>query len=184
MSQKMDIILAEYQKLREEIITKMEACWKILTFETGGTSIVLGFVFANGQYMLLPIIPFLILISSFLHLGETSAIINAGDYIRDRIEPDLKKVLDEDFKSMSWEAFVKERHRPYKWSPYKWIHMSTFSLFAGMFWASIILTILLKGRIGISLTSDLLLYLLSLGYSVAFVVYVYAWRAHIWKKLG
>ena len=181
MSKKEDIILAEYQSLREEIITKMEACWKILTFETGGTSIVLGFVFSNGQYVLLPIIPFLILISSFLHLGETSAIINAGDYMREYVEKDLRKILGEDFKSMSWEDFVKKRNNEYKWGPYKWIHISTFSLFAGVFWASIILTFLLRERAGIPLTDDILL---SFVYFIAFVVYGLTWHAHIWKKLS
>ena len=98
-----NIILAEYNCLRDEIITKMQACWQILTFETGGTSIILGFVFANGQYELLPLIPFLILISSFIHLSETSAIINAGDYIRENIEVDLQKFRKVSTKSMSWE---------------------------------------------------------------------------------
>jgi hypothetical protein len=177
-SKEADIILAEYARLREEIITKMEACWKILTFETGGTSIILGFVFSNGQYVLLPIIPFLILVSSFLHLSETSAIINAGNYIRENIETDLKKFRVKSSKSMSWETFVKE-HR----DPYELIHISTVCLFVGMFLASIVLMVLLKGKIEIPLTNDWLFYLLLLGYIVAFGVYLFTWVTRVLKKL-
>jgi hypothetical protein len=187
MSNEVDIILAEYNRLREEIITKMEACWKILTFETGGTSIILGFVFSNGQYVLLPIIPFLILISSFIHLGETSAIITAGDYIREHTEKDLQKFRDKSSKSMWWQNFLRGPAMERKGSPYKLIHISTFCLFAGMFWASIALTVLLKGKIEIPLTNDwqfnLLLLGILLGYAVAFFVYLHTWYTHIIKKL-
>ena len=176
-----NIILAEYGKLREEIITKMDFCWKILTFETGGISIILGFVFSNGQYVLLPIIPFLILVSSFLHLAETDAINNTGDYIREHIEKDLQKFRDKSSESMSWETFVRERK-----GTYNLIHISMVSLFVGMFWASIALMLLLKGKIETVPTNDWLFnlpfYSLLLGYSAMGVVYLYLWVTRVVRK--
>jgi hypothetical protein len=184
VSKEQDIILAEYQCLREEIVTKMNSSWQILTFETGGTSLILGFVFANQQYILLPLIPFLILVSSFLHLGETSAIINAGEYIRTRTQVDLQKILNKGskrFESMTWEDYVWEKNHK---RPYDWIHITTVSLFAGMFTASIILMIILEGRMRIpsSQTNIGLFILLLSGYIVGFGVYLYQWIKLIKKK--
>jgi len=157
----------------------MQACWQILTFEIGGTSIILRFVFANGQYELLPIIPFLILVSSLIHLSETSAIINAGDYIRDYIEVDLQEFRNLSTKSMSWESFVRDKGKS---DPYKLIHISVFCLFAGMFWVSITLTVLLRGQNGFHLTTDWLL-LLVVGYALAFSFYSITWHKQVFKKL-
>jgi hypothetical protein len=179
-----DIILAEYQGLRDEIVAKMNSSWQILTFETGGTSLILGFVFANQQYVLLPIIPFLILVSSFLHLGETLAIVNAGNYIRTIMRPDLQRILkksDQDFKPMSWEDYIIINRKAYDW-----IHITTVTLFVGMFWASIILTIIFKGKIGIPPTNNWfnpLFILLLLGYILVFVVYLYYWTKLIREQV-
>jgi hypothetical protein len=179
---KVEIILTEYKSLRDEILKKMDTCWKILTFETGGTSLVLGFVFAQGAYELLPLVPFLILVSSFLHLSETSAIINAGNYIRDNIEKNLQPLLgnkNEEYKFMWWEKFVKEQA-----DPYKLIHISTACLFMGMFWASIVLSVVLKDKMEILLTPDWSFNLLLIGYSIAFILYLYVWITEIWQKIS
>jgi hypothetical protein len=176
-SKEVDVFLTEYKSLREEIITKMDFCWKILTFETGGTSIVLGFVFAEGAYDLLPLVPFLILASSFIYLSETSAIINAGNYIRDSIQTNLKKILGND-KLMSWESFVENQS-----TPYKLVHISTACLFMGMFWASIVLIFLFKYKMQTLVTFDWALNLLLIGYTIGFFVYLYAWYTQIVKKI-
>ena len=182
-SKEVEIILTEYKSLRQEILQKMDACWKILTFETGGTSLVFGYVFANKEYRLLLIIPFLILVSSFLHLSETSTIINAGNYIRDNIEKDLKKLLrgkEHEYKSMSWESFVEEEEGV---DPYKYVHISTVCLFIGMFWISIFLSIGFKEEMGIPPPVYWPFHLLLLGYSIAFIVYMYVWVERILRKL-
>lgn len=179
-SKEVEIILTEYKSLREEIVKKMDFCWKILTFETGGTSLVLGFVFAEEAYYLLPLVPFLILVTSFLHLSETSAIINAGNYIRYNIEKNLQKFLGNyrEHKPMSWETFVEE-----KADPYRLVHISTACLFMGMFWASIVLSVLFKDKMEIPLILDGPFNLLLLGYLVAFIVYLYTWVTQIIKKI-
>lgn len=165
--------------MREEILKKMDFCWKILTFETGGTSLVLGFVFVNGTYELLLLVPFLILFSSFLHLGEISAILNAGNYIYDRIEKDLKQILENDrkYESMSWEDWV-DKHN----ISYKRIHISTTCLFSGMFVASIVLSLLFKDKMDIPLAFDWIFYLLLFGLLLVFVWYLLLWHKEVYKK--
>jgi len=177
-----DIILQEYQCLRTEIITKMQACWQILTFETGGTSIILGFVFADGQYVLLPLIPFLILVSSSIHMGETWAILNAGKYIRERVEPSLRKYLGGS-TAMSWEQYLYDNSREGGYlGPYKVIHSSAFLLFGGMFWASIVLTVVFRKQIGISSIGYwIFLIVLFLAYGVAFALSAKTWYDRVYK---
>lgn len=175
-----EIMLGEYQCLRTEIITKMQACWQILTFETGGTSIILGFVFADGQYVLLPLIPFLILVSSFIHMGETMAILNVGKYFRERVEPSFKKYL-QGSTAMSWEQFLYD-NRGGRWGPYKVIHSSAIILFGGMFWASMALTVVFRKQIGISSISDwIFLAVLFLAYAVAFAIGAKTWYERVYK---
>jgi hypothetical protein len=72
-------------------------------------------------------------------MGETLAIINVGKYIRDYAEKNLKKLLGDKPESPSWENFV--RNQP---NCYRLIHVSTYVLFIGLFWGSIIIIIWFK----------------------------------------
>jgi hypothetical protein len=157
----------------------MDSSWKILTFETGGTSLILGYVFVNSQYVLLPVIPFLILVTSFLHMGETSAIMNAGTYIREYIQVDLKNLMNKEnksnYKSMSWENFAY-----YNNSCYKLIHISTTCLFLGLYWVSFALIILLKQNPQINMPYDWqTIWLFLILYIIGFAVYIYVWITRI-----
>ncbi|HUK84856.1 MAG TPA: hypothetical protein VLU95_03235 [Candidatus Acidoferrum sp.] len=171
----LDAILAEYNCLRQEILQKMDSCWKIITFEAGGVSLILGYVFVNSQYSLLPLVPFLILVTSFLYMGETLAIMNAGTYIRLHTETKLKKILG-DSLSPSWESYAYDHPKSY-WL----IHLSTYFLFAGLFWATIIITIWFKLNPSIASMpfNWATIILFTLIYSMGFIVNLYVYAKEI-----
>lgn len=178
-TEEVEIILAEYKCLRDEILQKMDSSWKILTLEAGGTSLILGYVFVNSQYVLLPIIPFLILVTSFLHMGETLAIMNAGYYIRENIQKDLQKLMNKrnefNYKSFSWESFVEKNS-----SCYKLIHVSTSCLFIGLYWVSFALILLLKQNPEISMPYDWqVIWLFLLLYIIGFALFMFVWITRI-----
>jgi hypothetical protein len=184
--EKADIVLAEYKFLREEILQKMDSCWKILTFEVGSTSLLFSYVFVNNQYSLLPVIPFLILITSFLHMGETLAIINAGSYIRNHTEKDLRTLLkpeenNPNLLSLSWESYTQKPEKAYC---YRLIHVSTSLLFIGLFLATIAIMIMFKLNSAIIIPYDwnILLPFIIL-YVLGFIVYLYVWikRIVLWQ---
>ena len=178
-SRDVDIVLKEYEFLRREIMSKIDANWKILSFETGGTSLILGFVFVNDKVELLPLVPFLILVTSFLYLGNTESILNLGKYIRTYIEPDLSTLKTKSLKSTSWEKFVKDEK-----GPYKLIHISTLILFMGMFYATLFLMVLSIDKI-IAPFPDYwpLFYGLVAVFSVFGIVDMWFWREFVFKKL-
>jgi hypothetical protein len=179
-SRDVDMILKEYEFLRQEILSKMDAGWKILSFETGGTSLILGFVFVNGRVELLPLVPFLILVTSFLHLGQVESVLNLGEYIRKNIEPDLKSLqVDRSLKTPKWEDFVQCKR-----GPYETIHKSTLCLFMGLFYASLFLMVISRNEIILLFPSAWPLFYVLLAFFAVFgVVYIYAWNENVIKKL-
>jgi hypothetical protein len=179
-SRDLDIVLKEYEFLRIEIMSKIDAGWKILTFETGGTSLILGFVFVNDKVELLPLVPFLILVTSFLYLGNTESVLNLGNYIHTHIEPDLKTLKTTSLKSANWEDFVRIER-----GPYKTIHISTLVLFMGMFYAALFLMLLSMNKIIAPFPNYWpLFYVMVAVFSVFGIVYIWFWRKYVFKKLG
>ena len=170
-SRDVDLVLKEYEFLRQEIMAKMDASWKILTFETGGTSLILGFVFVYDRVELLPLVPFLILVTSFMHFGETQSVISLGNYIHDYIEKDLKALQTEELKSLRWECFAKKNR-----GPYNTIHISTIVLFMGLLYATLGLMVLSMDEIMASFPDyRWLFYGAVVMFAVFGVVYVLAW---------
>ncbi len=163
-------------------MAKMDASWKILSFETGGTSIILGFIFAYDKVELLPLVPFLILVTSFLYLGQTESVMNLGSYIRTYIEPDLRnhRMTKNDKSPPYWEEFVQCNRMPYKT-----LHISTLILFMVLNYSTIILMALQGDRIinAMSLSSDYLLFLdVLVGlFSIFGIIYIVAWYEFIFN---
>jgi hypothetical protein len=158
----------------------MDSCWKIISLEAGGVSLVLGYAFANSQYSLLALVPFLILVASFLYMGETLAIINAGDYIRQHIEKSLSGLQGVAVQP-NWQSFISSKERRFC---YKVIHFSTYLLFAGLFWASIAFMVWLKldPSLGAIPFSWLTIEVFVIIYSAAFAVNVYVYCSAILTK--
>jgi hypothetical protein len=77
----LDFSLEEYKALREEILTKMDSCIKILSLGVGGISVIFGFIYESEAYYLFFVLPFLIFANLYIYKAETKSIINAGEYI-------------------------------------------------------------------------------------------------------
>ena len=108
-----DFALEEYKSLRTEISETIERSYKTLSLGVGGITVILGFVFEYEIYELFFVLPFLIIANSYRYKAYTSAIINAGDYIKKiensiyRKNSALPKSKEKVFGDMGWENSIK-----------------------------------------------------------------------------
>ena len=106
--------LEEYKSLREEILSKMERNFRILSLGVGGITVILGFVFQYKINELFFVLPILILANSYRYKAETAAILNAGEYIC-KIENSIyrqnsylgKCDTDKVFGDLGWENYLR-----------------------------------------------------------------------------
>ena len=121
-----DFALEEYKSLRKEISETIERGYKILSLGVGGITVILGFVFEYEIYELFFVLPFLIIANSYLYKADTSAIINAGAYIKKiensiyRKNSTLTKSEEKIFGDMGWENYIKRYKKRKIYKPHRY----------------------------------------------------------------
>jgi hypothetical protein len=133
----MDFSLEEYKALREEILDKMEKCFKILSLGVGGITVILGFVFYKDVNELLFVLPILIFANAYRYKAETVAIENAGVYICKiensiyRQNSRLSKCNDKVCGNLGWENFLRNEGKINKYK----LHRYTADIILGSLYA-------------------------------------------------
>jgi hypothetical protein len=133
----LELALAEYKALRDEILTTMETQQGTLRFGTAALSILvvgsinvwedelvttLAFLFA---------IPFLSKLVITIWMGEVTRMMRAGDHLVD-VERSLQKVYPEMPEPiMRWETRLRDRHSPTtRWKQhYEWNYLAIILMF-------------------------------------------------------
>jgi hypothetical protein len=117
-----EFALEEWKTLRAEIAKKMDNHYKILSLGVGGITVLFGLGFNYKVNQLFLVLPFLIIANNYLYIAETTAIINAGNYLKK-----LESILYSDrSEKLGWENNIDR----FVYKPFDYISIIIFmSLF-------------------------------------------------------
>lgn len=96
-----EFLKEQFQTLRDEIRSTKSRLFWIVTFGLFGVP-MLAYFASKGQTYVAMLVPYFILVVIILFLAEQNALMRAGRYIREQIEPNATPVT-------GWEAWLESR---------------------------------------------------------------------------
>ncbi|MFF6886675.1 hypothetical protein ACFY9F_26210 [Streptomyces sp. NPDC012421] len=102
------ILLAEYDRLKEEQKTRIGFRDNLLYFTLAATTAVVAITAQSGQSGLLLFVPAICLILGWTYLANDEKISAIGDYVRDRLGPRLRELTSGDGAVFGWEVYHRE----------------------------------------------------------------------------
>lgn len=112
-----DVGLAEFETLRAEIVSHLNAQAAVVGLGLTGLGVIIGFsVKEGGNERLLLAVPPLTLLVVLLHSASSYRLALIGSYIRKELWPYLKERVG-DKRLPSWEGRVGERQRSWRSIP-------------------------------------------------------------------
>ncbi|MFD6655278.1 hypothetical protein ACFWEB_08955 [Streptomyces parvus] len=102
------ILLAEYDRLKEEQKTRIGFRDNLLYFTLAAATAVVAITAQSGQSRLLLFVPAICLILGWTYLANDEKISAIGDYVRDRLGPRLGELTSADGAVFGWEVYHRD----------------------------------------------------------------------------